>query len=147
MTGIVEKTLPDTLQTRPTRARFCGAFRLYKTPLLIPDHHSSIPLLQQPRDLRTGIWPPSRGLFKATSSGRGFFTNYSPQQRPFRDPWCGNRCCTAGHGEQRVTAFRSYSDTVLSSVELCCVLPDILEISVLPVPSRIAARTFGRLSG
>ena len=62
MIGIVGETLPDTLYTRPTRARFCVAFRLCKTPLSIPDHYSSIPLLQQPRELRTGFWPPSRGL-------------------------------------------------------------------------------------
>ena len=30
--------------------------------LLIPDHYSSTPLLQQPWDLRTGFWPPSEGL-------------------------------------------------------------------------------------
>jgi len=57
----IEKTLPDTLYARPNRDRFHAAYWLFKTLLSIPDYYPSTPLLQQPRDLTTGFWPPSRG--------------------------------------------------------------------------------------
>jgi len=62
MIGREEKTLPNTLHATPKKESFCAAFRVLKTVLSIEDHYSSIPLLQQPRDLRAGISPPFRGL-------------------------------------------------------------------------------------
>jgi len=73
--GVLENILPDTLHARFRGDSVCGAFRTFKTLLSIPDHYSSTPLLQQPRDLRARFWPPFQGApNKATSSGRGFFT-------------------------------------------------------------------------
>ena len=62
MIGVLENTLPDTLHARSKGDSVCAAFRTFKTLLSIPDHYSSTPLLQQPRDLRARFWPPSRGL-------------------------------------------------------------------------------------
>ncbi|MBL7213920.1 MAG: STAS domain-containing protein, partial [Desulfobacteraceae bacterium] len=45
--------------------------------LSIPSHYSSTPILQHSRNLKAGFWPPFRGQIKATSSGRGFFTDSS----------------------------------------------------------------------
>ena len=62
MIGVLENILPDTLHARSKGDSVCAAFRTFKTLLSIPDHYSSTPLLQQPRDLRARFWPPSRGL-------------------------------------------------------------------------------------
>jgi len=62
MIGVLENVLPDTLHARSKGDSVCAAFRTFKTLLSIPDHYSSTPLLQQPRDLRARFWPPSRGL-------------------------------------------------------------------------------------
>ena len=60
MIGVLENILPDTLHARSKGDSVCAAFRTFKTFLSIPDHYSSTPLLQQPRDLRARFWPPSR---------------------------------------------------------------------------------------
>jgi len=62
MIGVLENILPDTLHARSKGDSVCAAFWTFKTLLSIPDHYSSTPLLQQPRDLRARFWPPSRGL-------------------------------------------------------------------------------------
>jgi hypothetical protein len=62
MIGVMEKTLPDNLHAKPKRDRVYAGFWIFKASLSIPDHYSSTPLLQQPRELRARFWPPSRGL-------------------------------------------------------------------------------------
>jgi len=57
----IGKTLTG-YSARKAQDRSYATFWILKTLLTIPDHYSSTPLLQQPRDLRAGFWPPSRGL-------------------------------------------------------------------------------------
>jgi hypothetical protein len=62
MIGVMEKTLSDTLHARFKGDRFYEELQIFKTLLSISDHYSRTPLLQQPREPRIGLWPPSRGL-------------------------------------------------------------------------------------
>ena len=59
--GVWEPIVADILYSESMRDGVCAAFWAFKTLPSFPDHHSRTPLLQQSRDLRACIWPPSRG--------------------------------------------------------------------------------------